>query len=394
MNALARIPTRIVVLGAVLALLAVGLMVLRGEHGTVKVTAHFSRAVSVYPGTEVRILGVPVGQVTAVVPDGDSVRVDMTYDASYKVPADAKAVIITPTLVADRFVQLTPVYRSGPVMKSGADIALPDTGTPVELDRIYQSLAMLSEALGPNGANHDGSLDGLLAAGANALGGEGATANKAILNMSAAVDTFANHSGDLFATVQNLDQLTQTFAASDKTVNKFLRHLTRASKQLAGERGNLDAALRALAGAVGTVRTFVHDNRGAISGEVKDLTSVLDVLVKEKASLTTAVEKGPLGAENLALAFDMKSGSIGSRVQWSANAEGLDGFLCAVVQDAKIPSADLACKVFKQLINPLHLGQAFTGASSGQPGLLSLPGAPSVGAPPASSLDQLLGGGR
>ena len=47
----------------------------------------------------------------------------------------------------------------------GADIPLPDTGVPVELDRIYASLRDLSEALGPNGVNKDGTLDHLLEAG-------------------------------------------------------------------------------------------------------------------------------------------------------------------------------------------------------------------------------------
>ena len=53
-------------------------------------------------------------------------RVEMEYDAKYKLPADAKAVIVTPTLVADRFVQLTPAYDgSGAAMADGADIPLP-----------------------------------------------------------------------------------------------------------------------------------------------------------------------------------------------------------------------------------------------------------------------------
>ena len=59
-------------------------------------------------------------------------------------------------------------------MADGADIALPDTGVPVELDRIYASLRDLSEALGPNGVNKDGTLDHVLEAGANALEGQGA----------------------------------------------------------------------------------------------------------------------------------------------------------------------------------------------------------------------------
>ncbi len=157
-----RIDRRIILL--VVLLLAVGavLNVAVSETETKKVTAMFPRAVSVYKGTDVRILGVNVGEVTAVTPAGNAVRVEMEYDAEYDLPKDAQAVIVTPTLVADRFVQLTPVYEGGPTMADGATIELPDTGVPVELDRIYGSLQALTRALGPNGVNKDGSLDHLL----------------------------------------------------------------------------------------------------------------------------------------------------------------------------------------------------------------------------------------
>ena len=99
----------------------------------------------------------------------------MEYDAEVpSCPADAKAVIVTPTLVADRFVQLTPAYDgSGQTMADGDEIELPDTAVPVELDRIYSSLRDLSEALGPNGVNKDGTLDHLLRASARGAGGRG-----------------------------------------------------------------------------------------------------------------------------------------------------------------------------------------------------------------------------
>ena len=44
---------------------------------------------------------------------------------------------------------------------------------PVELDRIYASLRDLSEALGPNGVNKDGTLDHVLAAGRQRAGRQG-----------------------------------------------------------------------------------------------------------------------------------------------------------------------------------------------------------------------------
>ncbi len=95
---------------AAVLLLTATFFTFRGGEETRTVTAHFPRAVSVYKGTDVRVLGVNVGRVTAVTPEGNSVRVEMEYDAKYQLPSDAKAVIVTPTLVADRFVQLTPAY--------------------------------------------------------------------------------------------------------------------------------------------------------------------------------------------------------------------------------------------------------------------------------------------
>ena len=145
---------------------------------TRRVTAYFDRTVSLYKGSEVRVMGVNIGTVTAVVPEGDRVRVSMEYDDEYKLPADAKAAIVTPTLTADRFVQIAPAYTGGPEMEDNAKIALPDTGTPVELDRIYKSLSDLTQALGPNGANKNGSLDTLLTAGTKALRGNGSSATR------------------------------------------------------------------------------------------------------------------------------------------------------------------------------------------------------------------------
>lgn len=343
-------PARALVLVVVVMLLTAAAMTATGGSDTKRLTAHFSRAVSVFVGTEVRILGVNVGEVTAVVPEGQSVRVEMTYDAEYDVPADAKAVIVTPTLVADRFVQLTPVHTGGPTMADGAVIPLERTGNPVELDRIYASLSTVTNALGPNGANRNGSLDDLLSAGAKTLEGKGETANQMLFDMSRAAQTFGNSSGDLFDTVEQLNEFTETLAAHDRVVDAFMKDLGRASAQLAGERRDLDAAMVALAGAVGTVRTFVRKNRKALVGQVEDLTVVLDQLVMEKESLATALEKGPLGASNLAAAFDTRTGSIGSRINVGGNVEDLDGFLCALVKNADIPNPRAACALFETLL--------------------------------------------
>lgn len=338
----------------VLAMLIAGTFVLVGKDESTKtVTAHFPRAVSVYEGTDVRILGVNVGKVTAVIPEGNSVRVEMEYDAKYDVPAEAKAAIVTPTLVADRFVQLTPAIQKGDeVMKSGADIPLPDTGVPVELDRIYASLEDLTVALGPNGVNKNGTLDNTLAAATEAFEGNGALGNEMIRNLSDAAVTFGEGSGDLFDTVSSLARFTEVLAANDAVVRAFLQDLAAVSAALADEREELTAALASVADAVGVVESFVRDNRKALATDVDKLTRVIKTINSEKDSIDTALTVAPVAIGNLVLAYDVKSGSIGSRIGIQQNIWDLDGLLCAFVQQSGLPavSKDLACTLFEQIV--------------------------------------------
>lgn len=352
-RSLPRLVTPLVVV--VLLVAAVITFTQGGGEGTRTVTAHFPRAVSVYTGTDVRILGVNVGEVTAVVPEGESVRVEIAYDATYDVPADAKAVIVTPTLVADRFVQLTPAYTEGEVMADGADIALPDTAVPVELDRIYAALRDLTQALGPNGVNADGTLDNLLEAGAEGLDGQGARANQMIRDLSEAATTFGEGSGDLFDTVTQLADFTSTLASNDKLVRAFIRRLAGVSSQLSAERGELQAALASVADAVGTVETFVRGNRKALVRNVERLSSIVKVINSEKTNLDTALRIAPVAIGNLVLAYNSESGTIGSRIGVGGNVADADGFLCSVVQQSALPriSKDLACQIFATLLEPI-----------------------------------------
>lgn len=343
-----------VIAAVVAGALLLGLFLLLGEDEEKRtVTAHFPRAVSVYEGTDVRILGVNVGSVTAVIPEGNSVRVEMEYDATYKVPADAKAAIVTPTLVADRFVQLTPAYVDGDaVMQSGADIPLPDTGVPVELDRIYASLEDLTEALGPNGVNKDGTLNHTLAAAAEAFEGNGALGNQMIRNLSEAAVTFGQGSGDLFDTVSALARFTQVLAANDKVVRAFMKDLAAVSAALADEREELSAALASVADAVGTVEVFVKKNREALTTDIEKLTRVVKNINSEKESIDDALTVAPVAMGNLILAFDSQSSSVGSRIGVQQNVWDLDGLLCSLVQQAGLPqvSADLACTLFEEIV--------------------------------------------
>ncbi len=60
---------RLLAVAVAVLLLAGTFYAIRGSEETKSVTAHFPRAVSIFENTDVRVLGVTVGKVTAVVPE-------------------------------------------------------------------------------------------------------------------------------------------------------------------------------------------------------------------------------------------------------------------------------------------------------------------------------------
>jgi len=350
---IARINTRVLIAVALVVVLVGLALAFTGGGGTKTVTAYFPEAISVYKGTDVDIMGVRIGEVKAVVPDGDRVRVEIQYDDQYKLPADVKAAVITPTLVADRFVQLAPAYTGGAAMADGGEIPLDRTAVPLELDKIYSSLADLTKALGPNGINKKGALSDVLHAGAKALKGNGESGNQAIANLARAAQTLGDNSDQIFGTVGNLAKLTTTLQANDKVVGGFMTRLAKVSQELSGERGDLRKALVAIANAVGLVKNFVHDNKKALVGDIKKLTTTVGVLAKNKETLGTVLQIAPLGLGNLLDAGDPETGSVGIRLQLGPTASSLSNVLCDVlkVDAGKLGSAvDPLCKVLKSVI--------------------------------------------
>ncbi|WP_131735761.1 MCE family protein [Actinomadura roseirufa] len=345
------------------ALLAGAVTLLLQEPRQRHLTAYFTRTVGLYKGADVRVLGIKVGRVTKVAPAGDAVRVEMKYDAEYKVPAGAQAVIVNQTLVADRYVQLTPVYRGGPVLADGATLTVGRTAVPVEVDEIGGSLNDLSKALGPGGANAPGkdgtgSLSRLLAVGAANLDGQGADIRQTISDTSTMLSTLSADRGDVAETIRNLRVITDSMKASDRQIRSFSGHLNGVSGQLAGEKEELSAALNTLAPTLRNVQRFVRDNRTELAAGVRQLAQITGVLVKEKDSLAEILTAGPLAINNLARAYDPISGTIHNRADLR-QFHDLADWLCSLAYSVGTPAKQ--CLDFVRPIN--GIGKVLTGLS-------------------------------
>jgi phospholipid/cholesterol/gamma-HCH transport system substrate-binding protein len=317
-SGLARILPLLVVGAIVIAAVAV---LARGGGDTKTVTADFPRTVSVYPGSDVRVLGVKVGQIDSVTPTGTTVKVVMSYDETVKIPADAKAAIIAPSVVGDRFVQFTPVYKGGPVMEDNAKLGSDRTAVPLELDQIYQNLNDLAVGLGPDGANKEGALTRLLQSTARNFGGQGKQFNETIRNLSKFTSTLDNNKEELFGATRQIEVFVQALADNDQTVRDFNDSLASASDLLSDERKDLAAALRNLATAMTEVRTFVKDNRQGLTRNIKGLVKVTDILVKQRKALDEVLHVAPTALANLYHTYNPSAGTLDTRSNLGKNLD-------------------------------------------------------------------------
>lgn len=301
---------------AAVAILVVGTATaywLTQSWGRTVVTAYFSQAVGVYPGSDVRILGVAVGRVESVTPEAEHVRVVLSLDRGVRVPTDVRAAVVAPSLVSDRYLQLAPPYTGGATLTDGAVIPAARTATPIELDQLYESLNELAETLGPDGANSDGALSDLLDTLAANLDGNGAAFGNTIADLGDATRTLSGSAQDLFATIGNLDQFTEMLATNDAEVRLAEEQLAEVTAFLAADREDLAAALRELATALEQVSAFIADNRERIASNVDSLAELTQILVDQRQSLAETLDVLPLAATNLENAFDPSIGTFSGR---------------------------------------------------------------------------------
>ncbi len=180
-----------------------------GHSARTLVVGFFDNSTALFPGDDVRILGVPVGKVDRIEPQPDRVKIWFWFDSDVKVPADVNAVIMSPQLVTGRAIQLTPAYADGPpTLQNGAEIPQSRTAVPVEWDDVREQLQRVNELLQPTEPGGGVSTLGeFITTAANNLRGQGPAIRDTIIKLSQTLSALGDHSQDLFGTFKNLSTL-------------------------------------------------------------------------------------------------------------------------------------------------------------------------------------------
>lgn len=336
-----RIPTPGRILAALLvaALISTGVTFGLTRNATVRVTAYFGNSAGLYTGDRVTLRGVPIGAVDDITPAGDRVRVTLHFDSAHPVSADTHAVIVAPTLVSGRYIQLIPKRGSEPELQDGAVIPLERTAVPVPFDEIKKQVTDLATQLGPESGDPIGPLARFTDATASALRGNGATLNDTLVNLSKAMQTLADGGPDLFATVRNLQTVISALAANDGQVRTFVDQLAGVSNLLNDNRTQLNAALHAVQAMLPEIRTLVAENRDALKSDVTSLTRITSLLIDREDDLAQILHAAPTTIDDLYNIYDPSSKSA------TANANIPDfpdpmSLICALLTTVDAPPAE------------------------------------------------------
>lgn len=317
---------------AVVAVLVASAIWLITSGGGRQVTAYFTSSAALFEDNDVRVLGVPVGKVDRITPEGDRVRVDMTItDDEVRLPADVKAAVVSPSLVTGRYVQLTPVWTGGPEW-NGEPIPLERTAFPLGVDDLTRTATELSRALGPQGANKNGALNDVLDVTAKNLDGNGRALNDTIRNLGGLSATLNGSSGDLFGTITELQKFVGTLRENDPGIRELNGKLADVTGFLASQRGELGGALNQLSYALGEVAHFVQDNRATLRSNVDKLASVSQEIVDHQRALSEIADVAPAALSNLTNIYNGASETLDTRANINELAYPLPVAICEILR--------------------------------------------------------------
>jgi phospholipid/cholesterol/gamma-HCH transport system substrate-binding protein len=268
------------------------------------IRAEFRDAIGLYVHNDVAVLGVKVGTIDRITPEGTHVAVDMTVQPGIRIPADAAAVTVSPALVNNRRVELTPVYRGGPVMPDGAVIPMSRTRTPVEVDEVFNAAEKLSSELG-RVQGGKAALSDALDAAAGAFQGNGAKLHQSVKALSATVGVAADQRNELIQVIKDVDDLTQKSVRYDGTIHDLVGNLARTSTMLDQQGPALSSTIDHVDDLMSQVDRLIEQNRDNAGRTLDNVQGTARSLARHRRQLAEGLDVLPTVFQNLVNATDV-----------------------------------------------------------------------------------------
>ncbi|MFC9965785.1 MCE family protein [Nocardia ignorata] len=274
-----------------------------------KITADFENIAGMYEGNDIMVLGLPVGKVDKIVPKGTFVEVHMTIESGVKIPKEAIAAIVSPSIVTDRHIEITPPYTGGEALESGDHLPKARTRTPVELDTMIKTIDQFAAALKPEeGQEGLGPLSGRVLY--PVLNGNGQKIRETLDALSSALKVGIDNKDAISNIIIKLNELTTMLADNDQSVRDFSNQVTQMSGLLAEQAPGLQATLDQLNGFLANTSTTFGEHADTLSESLTGLTNVTNQLRANSGAMIEIVDVVPLLMQNIDGAMNKEKGFV------------------------------------------------------------------------------------
>lgn len=176
-------------------------------------------SIGLYVGNPVTQMGYRVGTVNAIEPEASHVKIGFSIDMSRPVPAEVRAVTRSPSILADRSLELVGNYAGGPQLTASQCIPLDRSSTPLSISRVIGSANDFVSAISPPGSsNIQDALQGV----DQAMNGTGRPANELLTRTSGLLDGTDQTVADLGEITKNMAELTSMLRANRDPLKEIL----------------------------------------------------------------------------------------------------------------------------------------------------------------------------
>ena len=232
--------------------------------------ADFTDASGLIPGSDVRIAGVRIGEVSDVeVVDRSVAQVSFSVEEDRKLPTGAQFAIKYQNLVGQRYLDIQ--RGNGPMnqyLQPGQTVPVTQTQPPLNLTTVFNGFKPLFQALNPDDVNR------LSFEIIQVLQGEGGNINTLLANTASLTSTIADRDAVIGDVINNLNTVLGTVDEKGAQFNASVDQLQKLVSGLAADRDPIAGAIPPLADDIvklGQESDILNRNRGLVENALRNI---------------------------------------------------------------------------------------------------------------------------
>jgi phospholipid/cholesterol/gamma-HCH transport system substrate-binding protein len=265
--------------------------------------ARFVDASGLIAGSDVRIAGVRVGQVTDVqLVDRDVAEVTFAVDETRRLPVGSIFAIKYQNLVGQRYLEIS--RGNGPMnamLRPGATVPESQTRPPLNLTVVFNGFKPLFQALSPSDINQ------LSFEIVQVLQGEGSTVNSLLARTASLTSTLADRDAVIGSLITNLNTVLDTVNARDERLSGLIVSLQQLVSGLAADRVAIGSTLQPIADLTTTTAGLLAEARPPLRDDIVQLGRLSANLNANRDDVERFLRLTPQKANNFG-----RAGSYGS----------------------------------------------------------------------------------